>query len=790
MGGKSGKAQTIGYKYFMSLLMGIGRGPIDEVVQIKVGEKVAWTGPLVNGGASAVAEINAANLFGGDDKEGGIYGPFRMFWGEATQTVNMGPVGTGVGTLPSLAASIGGNMPAMRGVTTLWFDGEVCSMNPYPKEWKLRMRRAIRGWFGGAAWYPAKAVIDMGTAEIVSYKRAVELDILALFLTKGGSKKQNVVITLNGNIRASNGAHVIYECITNPEWGRGISATLIDDAAFRYAADTLFNEAFGVCFWWARKEDVDVFIQTVLDHIGGVLYTDRESGLLTLRLIRNDYDPDNIPTFAIGAGLLDILLDDSGSQDIAYNEVVVKFHDPVSDTDGEARAQNVGARIAQGSTNSLSKEYPGLPTKFLAARVALRELVVQSSGLKKYKVKLDRTGWRIAPGMPFRIICPQRNIGSIILRAGEIMDSSAQAGGDVQISALEDVFAMPSTSLVVPEDQSWVPPVSDAVAPDDSEAIELSYYDLTLRLSQFDLPAIDEEDSYVGFMAAQPLPTQVLYDLMYRAEGDATWINSGTNSFTAAALLVGNIGPYDTALVVEDAQHFPEDILTDSLQIGQERMRIDAYNPTTGAMTVSRGAGDTLPQSHSAGARVWLPDDDMGTTGIVYSAGEVVELAAATRANASLLLPEDYEIKTLEMQQRVGRPYPVANLKVGGTLAYNIGNTEYAEPVFTWATRNRVLQEDHLLGHTEGSVVEEDGTTYEVEIKSPGGAVIRTEELPAGSTTFTYDIAMQDADTAPSRVVVDIYPVRNGLRPLYRYDVTVVLKTGYGRGYGYNYGGA
>jgi len=762
---------------------------MSEIVQINVGGKIAWHGPIVNDGGSTIGLIRNSELFGGDKKEGGILGPFRVLWGGSAQTLP-GPAATALGTLPGIAASIGGNLPAMRGVTTLWYDGEVCSMNPYPKEWKARIRRSTHGWYGGAAWYPQKAVVGLTSPEIISYKEAVDRGILDIFLAKGGSKKQNVVINITGAIKAQNGAHIIYECITNPEWGRGIDAELLDENSFIYAANQMCDEGLGLCFFWARQEDVDVFIQTVLDHIGGVLYTDRSTGLLTLRLIRDDYNVDALPTFSEGNGLLDILMDDSGSQDIAYNEVVVKYHNPVTDKDGEARAQNVGARKAQGSANSLKKEYPGFPTKALAARAAVRDLIVQSSGLKKYKVRLDRSGWKIAPGMPFRVISPKRNIGSIILRAGQIADSSAQQGGDIQIDALEDVFSMPRTSMVVPEDPVWVPPVSDAVPPDASVAFELSYYDVAKRLSQFDIPNVNDADSYLGVMAEQPVSTQPLYDLMYRAPGDPEWTDDeGSYPFTGSARLDADITHYQTDIVLKNISGFPADVIGDSMMIGNERVRIDAFDPATGEMTIARGVVDTLPAPHLEDARVWLPDDDLASNELIYSPGEVIEVAAATRANSSVLLEEDYEILSVEMEQRVGRPYPVGNLRVDGDRIFTVGNDEHPEPELTWATRNRVMQADQLMAHGDGSIPEEEGTTYEVVVKKLDGTVLRTEPLPAATETFTYDAAMQVADSAPSVVLIDVRPVRDDLRPLYPYDAKVVLNSGYGYGYGLNWGG-
>lgn len=793
--GSKGGSQTIGYKYFMSILMGFGRGAMSELVEIKVGEKTAWRGPECDH-ANGLIEINSPDLFGGDMKEGGIKGPAQILWGEPNQVLP-GAQGSSVGTLPSIKEMIspGAPMPALRGVTTLWFDGEVCSINPYPKEWKMRVRRHVHGWYGGVAWYGAKAIIYLGGPEIVTHKRALQLGdgttgsaTYALFQAKGGSTKNAVILPVPGNIKAQNGAHIIYECVTNPEWGRGLTADLLDENAFTYAANQLCAEGFGLCFFWQRQEDVDAFIQIVLDHIGGELYTDRSTGLLTLRLIRNDYDIDTLPTFEPGRGLLEILNDDSGSQDIAFNEVVIKYHDPISNTDGEARAHNAGARIAQGSINSMTKDLPGLPTKELAARVAVRELIVQSSGLKKYKVRLDRSGWRIAPGMPFRIKCPQRGIASIVLRAGEVVDSSAQQGGDIQITAVEDVFSMPATGMVVPETPTWVSPSPDPVVPDASRIFEMSYYDLTQHLNQLALPNIDNEDAYFALVASQPLATQVLYDLMISPDDGVTYVSNGTFSFTGNATLAAPIGPLDTTLTLTTIEHFPDDVVGDSMMIGDERLRIDAWNPVTGEMTVARGVADTLPASHPAGDYIWLPDDDLSSDAVVYAPGEEITAAAATRSNSGVLTQEDFDPQTLTIVGRVGRPYPPANLQVDGVSIY-LSTGQHAEPILTWVPRNRVTQEDQLVGHVEGPVVAEEGTTYRVDVKELDGTLLASYEV-ADALTFTYGATEQAADGNPSLVRFNVVALRGGQESLYAYDLPVVISGGWGYGWGFNYGGS
>lgn len=91
MGGKaggSGESVIIGYRYFFDLLMGLCRGPVDEITSIKVGDRVAWSGSITG---NTTVQINAPNLYGGDDKEGGIVGPLVALYGAADQVLDDGP---------------------------------------------------------------------------------------------------------------------------------------------------------------------------------------------------------------------------------------------------------------------------------------------------------------------------------------------------------------------------------------------------------------------------------------------------------------------------------------------------------------------------------------------------------------------------------------------------------------------------------------------------------------------------------------------------------------------------
>lgn len=137
---------VIGFKYLFGIHMGVGRGPHDELVEIKVGDKTAWRGSVT---ANETITIDAPDLFGGEKSEGGITGTMDVLFGGPAQvaTDRMGDVLT----VP---------MPGFRRRLTMFFDGVVSVMNPYPKPWKFRTRRALGGW-DGDPWYPEKAIISL-----------------------------------------------------------------------------------------------------------------------------------------------------------------------------------------------------------------------------------------------------------------------------------------------------------------------------------------------------------------------------------------------------------------------------------------------------------------------------------------------------------------------------------------------------------------------------------------------------------------------------------------------------
>jgi hypothetical protein len=750
--GSKGSGGITGYIYRFALHMGLCRGPIDELVEIRVDDKVAWQGSITTDSDSVL--ILQPDLFGGPEKEGGILGGLSVLMGKpdqdpATRSVptawglSYGNWGLGqpqISGSRNIADLIGGMLPGFRGVTTLFYRGQIAANNPYPKPWKVRLRRTSAGWHGDQPWYPQMAAIWLG-----------------------GSGADA--------IKAMNPAHIIYQCITDPAWGRGFPAEMLDDAAFTSVANRLCAESFGLCIRWTRDEPIADFLQRVLDHIGGVLYVDRETGLITLRLIRDDYDVEQLPIFDEASGLLEIKAEDSGAQDVTYNEVVVQYRSPVDDTDRQVRVHNLAGYQATGSVLSMRTDYPGVPTADLALRLAQRDLRVQAGGLKRFTVKLDRRGWRLAPGGVFRVRDLSRGIQDVVLRVGKVTESE-HTNGEIEIAAVQDVFGLPDVAFIAYQPSTWTPPDRSAVVPTNRHIEEATYRDAVVELGAPAAAALGADAAAIVTMATRPTGLALDYRIASRPAG-GQYADRGVHGWTPAGALDAAITAWDTVAALVNVS-LPTAISAPlAALIGGEVVRVDAYDPETGVVTLARGCVDTLPAAHAAGTLVWFTGAGRGADGQDYLSGETVEVKLLTRTNSAVLPLDAAPTDSIVLDQRLARPYPPGNLRVNGATLEELESIEEQPPdlVFQWSHRDRILQQDQLVENAAGSIGPESGVTYTLRLYD-GADLIHTESGIAGDT-WTYDAATAAAEGSVLGLLVELEAVRGGLasREKYRFPV-------------------
>lgn len=413
-------SSTIGFKYYLVLDMVMCSGPIDHVGAIIAGGKLAWHGNVTS---NTTVDIDKNALFGGETGGGGIQGSVDFLFGEPTQTPN------------AALAAVFGSIPAYRDVFSLVFHqlqkttgpgfvGTQASLQP----WAIHATRIHKGWPGGVEWYAAKSAISnqLTSPEYV-----------------GGADM--------------NPAHIIYQVLTDPNQGLGVSTSDLNDANFRAIADQLYTEGTGISLLWQNSTQVDSFLQTVADHMGGGISLNPETGLYELMLFRGGYDPSTLPVF-----------DQTNTKDLVnyqvtgwgdtVNEIVLVYTIPPGENSPQSlptnntssiTMQDIGNIASQGRIVQQTINYPGIRKDSLAQRTAARELATRCTPLAKITISVNRSAWNLTFGGLFKFNWPDAPaVTGKVFRALRV--TKGPLGSDkLLIDAVQDIYSLDLANYIV-----------------------------------------------------------------------------------------------------------------------------------------------------------------------------------------------------------------------------------------------------------------------------------------------------------------------------------------------------
>ena len=426
---------TTHYRYLGTMYLGICHGPLtgaeDFFFQADLGQDWQWfydSSGLPIGVFGAMDELTYAMLSDKNrqDEQFPLYG--YPFSGDAAQTI-VAPAG------------FTGNWPSLRGI---------CSLKLY-------------NFLGIDPVLPAIKVLVSRLPHNLTYSGADDQ-----YKIEGGNTEPLVVKRYD-----SNPAEIIYEILTNQVWGLGLPSTMIDTDSFVTAGETLYDEGFGLSMRFDQQVSGESMIQEVLRHIEAILYADPDNdGKLTLKLLRDDYDPDGLNTYdeskilslnefsrpawfdlvnevRIGYSALELIdLDPEGSKYL-FNPKV-------------AQAQDGALFSLQGGFVSTKIDYPGITSPSTANKVASRDLRELSTPLATCKLTVNRTAYNLKPGSCFKLTWTPLGISGLIMRVIDIdygtLDDSA-----IRITAIEDIFAQGTAVFASPPPTEWEGGAADVV---------------------------------------------------------------------------------------------------------------------------------------------------------------------------------------------------------------------------------------------------------------------------------------------------------------------------------------
>lgn len=189
----------------------------------------------------------------------------------------------------------------------------------------------------------------------------------------------------------ANPSHMIYESLTSTDWGMGSPSSGINVTSFQNAATTLFNEGFGLSMMWTRQTEIENFVNEILDHIQAMVFVNPADGLITIKLLRDDYDPQTVREINPDNAKLGTYERKMWGE--TTNEIVVTWTNPENEQEETLTLQDISNVSIQGAPAQASRNYYGVRTKELAERLAARDLRQTAYPLAIAEAKLDRRWW-------------------------------------------------------------------------------------------------------------------------------------------------------------------------------------------------------------------------------------------------------------------------------------------------------------------------------------------------------------------------------------------------------------
>lgn len=714
--GKKKKSKQKVVRYSLDIHMGIARD-FAWLRELKVESKVFYRSPGPLGVFTGSIRIEQPNLFGGPKKSGGIDG-----WAYFSASDGFSEAAH-PGAMSLLRGLHGTYCPNFRGITSLLWSGEVSVGQTYVKPWEITV---VGGW-------------------------------------------TRVVSTQYGELAASNGAEILKDLLENEVWGANMSSYLdIETNSYYESIYYLANEGFDMCIGWYRDNSVLEFSQLILNHIGGAQWIDRTTGKITMGLIRGDYIKDALPVKNFNNGILAIEEDDAVAADAAINEVAVKWFDPINGVQRTTTARNHASIQLIGRVNRKEMDYSGLCHSDIAARVAERDLAAARNGLRRFKIKFDRTGSDFPPCSVFVLDIPERGFNEIIVRAISLTEA---ADGTFLMGAAEDTFGLPTNSAPPPPPDEWGNSDNVLVPVTEARVIEPSYYDCTRILDALALRNILDTDTLLFTVARRPNGPAEGYDVWVAEDTEPYSEETTLEDFCPVAEAKFGVGRDGNVVTLINGSLLSEVLPGHAVLWGPEVCKVTSL--VGDQLTLVRGCADTVPATHLAGERLWfymvgdedfiglditerLPDTDVTVKVLAHGPDDI------TPIDSGLTL-------SLLTIGRQGRPYPPAGLTVN-TISYPvILNELVGDMTLAWEQRNRIALSSMLFGYYEGAGAAEAGTTYEVWIYAYNPALAPTAQtllrkvtgLTATTWVYTEDDRLAFADGTLVRL--DLYALREGL---------------------------
>lgn len=699
----SSATQVINNKYYIGMQMVLCHGRTEGITLHKIffgdDEPTNTKTAEPNGVTRIVFDDN--DFFGGDETEGGVTGTCRFYSGTTTQTANA-----------YWEAQIGESAPSYRRLV-----------------------------------YAMMEHVYMGTSH---YLKPIGFEV--------SSYPNGLALPDNHHIieEDCNPICFIYELLTDRVWGACVLPTDIDVASFVAAAETIYDEGLGMSMIYNGASTARDMIAEILRHIDGCMFSDPETGLITLKLARADYDINTIPVFT-GKDFIGGIKFSRPSWSETKNSISAGWTNRENGYTVSPVAQKnlANIQVRGGVVANEDVDFTGFCTEAACMLAVARVLQVKSYPLANLEGMLQRrAGWRLKPASVFKVEWPELGINGVVLRVVSVKYGTLN-NPSVTVNCVEDIFAVGEVAFDPMPPSGWVDPVGAPTA--------------LHRQKLFELPVQftgNTTGSYVATLGSRSSGVDLGYKVYSgTASGDANLtFKSDVVDFTPSALTTSAFPDTTpdrdaTGFTVSDVRHgseIPATVTESELQAGDSVALIVSAageelvgfkNFTGTAVTdVIRGIYGTSKLNHPSGAVVWFLSYGFGIENATPYASfpqTVYGKLLPFNAKGSLPIASATQISVALVGKSVSPGTP-SNVLIAGSATPPEGSAGSADIALAWSWRDPMIEGGRL--NMTGSSPLPQGMTFTVRRYRDGVLA----ETTTGITTLAsaYTTAQQNDDAA------------------------------------------
>lgn len=717
------KKQVIGYKYFVGLHLVFGYSDGDaRLLNITFGDSNlddnddgnddgtngepsgkddgnVWSGNMLSG----TGVIDSPELWGGEEGTGGISGTFQWESGGATQGQNA-----------YLRRVLGVKVPAYRRVCAIVANQIYHGTSTSLQMWKIQAQRLVQGLASGYHDIAGEA----------------------------------------------NGAEIQYELMTNNDWGLGLTPDRINTAEMRAVAKRIAEEGLGMSLIWDNAKSLDEIMKEIDRHLDALTYQDPNTGLWTMRLIRDDYDIKTLPRLNVSNCVVNSFA--RPTADELVNEVkVIYAADTLTGKPVPVMVQDLAAyQNRRNQKISSELEYPGFTKSKIAIVIANRDLRALSYPFARLQVTCNRTFSKVRP--VDRVVLDWPPLGIANMPCIVLEKNIGKMGSNqIQMTLVQDTFGVGQALYTETGGSGWTPPSRQPLPPTKYRMDFAPYWSLSV-----DDDSTEPTAAVPMLLVKAPNTSHLGFDLQYTDPGLGGVYTAGEESqpFTPTATLAydyletgASVDRSGTLLFKDfDGGTFETTNLEELRRLGTGLILIDdewmgivgitSYQDGSFvANEVYRGLLDTVPRRHLAGATIWFvgmgaartPTNRFPFMSGTYGAKIITRALGGTIPAASApTLTIDAQVRTdgQSVRARPLLPYPPRALAINGSTAPGLQTGTLR---VTWAFANKEQEANRIYTQDE-AVAKPADVSYRAYLYDDAGTLQESRTgLTVADTTFS-----------------------------------------------------